>query len=389
MSSTLIKTIITIVILVVAAVGAVQLVWTRPVPPQITPAQKSTTIRVIEAKKQSLQMEVRSQGTVLPQIQSELIPEVNGRVKWISSSLAPGGFFNQGDVLVTLDDTDHRAQVQLSRARLERADAEFEHASFELRRMQTLVRDRLTSQSSLETSLRSQRIARATKTEARISLEQAQRDLARTQLKAPYTGFVRTKRIDVGQYVQKGMTIASIYDSQSVEIRLPVMDSQLAYLDLPMGYRGELSTQQAPVVILSTSYAGQKYQWLGTVARTESEIDSKSRMTTLVARVQNDPSGEQPPLQIGLFVSAIIKGRDIDNIFRLPRAAIRNQNQVLIVDQNNQLRFRQVDVLRFEKDNIIISSGLNDGDKINISPIQSVTDGMQVTPNIMAAAEKG
>jgi len=383
------KTIITIAILIVTAFGAVQLVWTRPVPPQITPAQISTTIRAIEVKKQSLQMEVRSQGTVLPQIQSELIPEVSGRVKWISASLAAGGFFNKGDTLVTLDDTDHRAQVHLSRARLERSAAEFEHANFELKRMQTLVRDRLTSQSSLETSLRSQRIARAAKTEARISLEQAQRDLARTQLKAPYTGFVRTKRIDVGQYVQKGMTVASIYDNQSVEVRLPVMDSQLAYLDLPMGHRGELSPKKAPEVILSTSYAGQQYQWKGTVARTESEIDSKSRMTTVVARVKNQPDSDQPPLQIGLFVSAIIKGRDINNVFSLPRAAIRNQNQVLVVDENNQLRFRKVDVLRFERDNIIISSGLNEGDKVNISPIQSVTDGMLVTPNIMTPAERG
>jgi multidrug efflux pump subunit AcrA (membrane-fusion protein) len=167
------------------------------------------------------------------------------------------------------------------------------------------------------------------------------------------------------------------------------MDSQLAYLELPMGHRGELNQQQATEVILSTSYAGQHYQWLGTVVRTESEIDSKSRMTTVVARVDNIQQADQPPLQIGLFVSAVIKGKNIDNIFRLPRAALRNQNQVLIVDDNNRLRFRGVDVLRFERDNIIISSGLSDGDRVNISPLQSVTDGMRVTPSITSQTGRG
>lgn len=389
MNNAYFKLAMTLGILIFAMLGAVQLVLTQPAPKQTPPEEISTTIRAIAVKQQSLQMEVRSQGTVLPHIQSELIPEVSGRVKWISPNLATGGFFREGDVLVTLDDTDHRAQVQLSKARLDRSDAEFEHASFELQRLQTLVREKLISQSSLEMALRTQRITRAARTEARISLEQAQRNLARTQLKAPYTGFVRNKRIDIGQYVQKGATVASIYDSHSVEVRLPVMDSQLAYLELPMGHRGELNQQHAPEVILSTSYAGQHYQWRGTVVRTESEIDSKSRMTTVVARVDNIQQADQPPLQIGLFVSAVIKGKDIDDIFRLPRAALRNQNQVLIVDDSNRLRFRGVEVLRFERDNIIISSGLSDGDKVNISPLQSITDGMRVTPAITSQTGRG
>jgi len=389
MSRTISKTVMSIAILFIAVVCAVLLVWSKPIPEQLAPEEISTTIRVITVKRQTLQMEVKSQGTVLPHIQSELIPEVSGRVKWISSSLAAGGFFHKGDELVALDDTDHQSQVQLSKARLERSDAEFEHANFELKRMQTLVRDRLTSQSSLEIALRSQRIARAANTEARISLEQARRNLSRTMLRAPYTGFVRNKRIDVGQYVQTGKTVASIYDSQSVEVRLPVMNSQLAYLELPMGHRGELNPQRAPRVILSTSYAGQHYQWQGTVVRTESEIDSKSRMTTVVARVNNAQQSTQPRLQIGLFVSAIIKGRDINDIFRLPRAALRNQNQVLIVDEQSRLRFREVEVLRFENDNIIISSGLNEGEKVNVSPIQSVTDGMRVTPSPVPFTGRG
>jgi multidrug efflux pump subunit AcrA (membrane-fusion protein) len=142
-------------------------------------------------------------------------------------------------------------------------------------------------------------------------------------------------------------------------------------------------------VVLSTSYAGQHYQWQGTVVRTESEIDSKSRMTTVVARVNNAQQSTQPRLQIGLFVSAIIKGRDINDIFRLPRAALRNQNQVLIVDEQSRLRFREVEVLRFENDNIIISSGLNEGEKVNVSPIQSVTDGMRVTPSPVPFTGRG
>ena len=103
-------------------------------------------------------------------------------------------------------------------------------------------------------------------------------------------------------------------------------------------------------------------------------------MVNAIVRVENDPESQQPPLPIGLFVAASIKGKTVKNIISLPRAALRNQQQVLVVDKDSRLRYRSVEVMRFEKDNVIISAGIEDGEVINISPIQTVIDGMRVNP---------
>ncbi len=380
MRNNLIKAAMTVSVLFFAVIVAYGLVVSAPQPEMIEPEEVSTAIRVIQVHKGSTRLEVLSQGSVLPRTQSELVPEVTGRVKWMSPNLVPGGYFKADEILLSIDDRDYRSAVARNRASVTRARAEDEHARFELTRMQELVKNKLTSQSTLESALRTQRIAEASLLDAQISLEQAQRDLWRTEIRAPYDGLVRSEKVDLGQFISRGQTVASIYASDSVEIRLPVADRQLAYLDLPLGHRGELDPALAPEVILSTEYGGQQYQWTGKLVRTEAEIDSRSRMVNAVVRVENSTDRNQPPLPVGLFVAASIRGRLVDNVISLPRAALRNQAQVLVVDADNRLRFRPVKVLRFEQDNVIISAGLEDGEIVNVSPIQTVIDGMRVTP---------
>ena len=379
MRNTIIKGIVTFAVLIFAGFFAVGLVMTQPEPAQSEPEEVATTVRVLTIEREKLRLEVRSQGTVLPRIQSELIPEVSGRIKWVSPNLVAGGYFSEGEVLLKLDEADYRSAVARAKAAVSRARAEHEHARFELGRMQELVKNRLTSQSSLENAVRTERITEAALMDAGITLEQAQRDLNRTEIRAPYNGLVRSERVDLGQYASRGQAVASVYASDAVEVRLPVADSQLAYLDLPLGYRGELAPEDAPEVILSTDYGGQHYEWVGKLVRTEAEIDAKTRMVTAVARVDNQAQGEQP-LHVGLFVSAAIRGKEVDNIVALPRAALRNRDQVLVVDGEQRLRFRPVSVMRFEQDKVIINAGLEDGEIVNVSPIQTVIDGMRVNP---------
>ncbi|MBT4159948.1 MAG: efflux RND transporter periplasmic adaptor subunit [Gammaproteobacteria bacterium] len=371
---------ITVGVVFFAVIVAYGLVKTAPQPAKVEPEEIITSIRVLEANKARVQLEVVSQGSVVPHKQSDLIPEVNGRVKWVSPNLVAGGYFESDEVLLRIDDRDHRSTVERGKAGLTRARAEEELARFELRRMKELVKNKLTSQSSLESVLRNHRIAKAALQDARLALEQAQRDLGRTEIRAPYEGLVRTEKVDLGQYISRGQSIASIYASDSIEVRLPVADRQLAYLELPLGYRGELSEDMAPAVLLSTDYGGKHYEWHGRLVRTEAEIDSRSRMVTAVVRVTNTDNVGQPDLPIGLFVNATIKGRWVDNIVSLPRAVLRSQDQVLIVDNDNRLQYRSVQVMRFENDDVLISGGLETGDTVNVSPIQTVIEGMKVNP---------
>ena len=239
---------ITVGVLFFAVIVAYGLVKTAPRPEKVEPEEVATSIRALEVEKTRIRLEVVSQGSVAPHKQSDLIPEVNGRVKWMSPNLVAGGYFEKDEVLLRIDDRDYRSAVARVRATLARARAEEELARYELGRMKELVKNKLTSQSSLEAGQRNHRIARAALQDAKLALEQAQRDLWRTEVRAPYQGLVRTERVDLGQYISRGQSIASVYASDAVEVRLPVADRQLAYLDLPLGYRGELGDDLAAVV---------------------------------------------------------------------------------------------------------------------------------------------
>lgn len=385
--SNIIKGLLTIGVLFTAVVMAYGLVLTAPTPTQVEPEEVSTAVRVQTVEKHAVQLKVRSQGNVLPLTESDLIPEVSGRVEWISPNLIAGGYFEEDELLLKLDDRDYQSSLIRSKAGLARAEAEDEHARFELQRLQELVKKKLTSQSMLETAIRTQRISAAALNEAAAALSQAERDLWRTQIRAPYNGLVRTKNIDQGQFVQRGAMVAQVYSADTVEIRLPIADRQLAYLDLPLGFQGEIAAEKQADVSLSTRYGGQAYSWNGKLVRTEAAIDSRTRMVFAVVRVQNTVSNplqqqnlEQPRLPVGLFVNAEINGKIVDDIVVLPRAVIRNQSQVLIVDAENKLRFRDVELLRYDKDEVLIQTGLEPGEFVNLSPLQTVIDGMRVTP---------
>ena len=409
-----VKGIVTGVVLAGALLLAYVLIATAPTPNRVEPEEVATAIRVLQVQQQDIQLEVISQGTVVPQIESELIPEVSGRVQWVSPNLAAGGYFKEDEVLLKLNDSDYQASVDRGQAALSRAEAEEQLAGFELKRMQELVKNKLTSQSSLESVLRNHRVAEAALKDAQIALGQAERDLARTEIRAPYNGLVRSERVDLGQFVSRGQSIAFIYADAAVEVRLPVADRQLAYLSLPLGHRGELAVDQQPEVILATEYGGEQYEWVGRLVRTEAEIDARSRMVTAIARVvYGEPSGgvaeqtgteavgkagnapggraagrvtsqagSQPRLPIGLFVNATIRGKWARDVFSLPRSALRNQSRVLVIDDDNRLRYRAVEVMRNHNNRVIISAGINAGELVNISPIQTVIEGMKVQPLI-------
>ena len=390
MPNTAIKAIITIAVLLAAVAAAAGIIMSRPMPEQLTVSETTSAIRAMTVVKESLRLKIRSEGTVTPKTQTNVIPEIKGRVTWISPNLVVGGYFQAGDLLVTIDAADYEARTGLAQAQLLRAEAELEHKRFELQRLQTLIKDNLVSQSSFENAARAHKIAKANVIESKINLAQAERDLSRTKITAPFEGMVRSESIDIGQFVQQGAPIASIYASDAVEVRLPIVNAQLAYLDPANLQRGELDPATAPMIRLTARYAGTSFVWRGQLARTEGEIDAQSRMITAVARVRQDnQSPDVPPLQVGAFVAAEIEGQYLDDIVRLPRAALRPNNQVLIIDGDNRLRFRAVNVLRLENDFVIIDSGLESGEVVNLSPIQTVVDGMRVSLTFEPTADRG
>ena len=362
---------------------AATLMATAPVLEPSSLEKLATTVRVVEIQPKSVQLKVNSQGSVMPSTESQLIPEVSGKVSWMSPNLVAGGYFDDQEILIRVDDTDYKTKLDRAQANLTRAEAEQQHNEFEYRRMQSLVKRNLVSRSQLENSLRAYRVAEASLQDATANFNQAEQDLARTQIRAPFAGLVRSENVDIGQFVSRGSPIATIYAGNQAEVRLPIADRQLAFLNIPVSIRGEIPREFQPEVTLTAQYAGQTLEWKGNIVRSEAEIDVSSRMVQLVARVESNSN--PVPLSIGLFVSAEIQGLAAKNVVVLPREALRNDNQVLVVDDENRLRFRKIETLRLYQDDLLIQAGLKAGERVCISPIQTAIEGMVVNPVINQA----
>lgn len=374
------KRILPILIIGVAIAATVLLVQNRQ---RLQPAQPEpipTAVRVMEVTPGPVQLRVHAQGTVSPRIETQLVPEVSGNVTWVSSNLVAGGYFEAGETLLRIDDRDYVASVRRAEAALERARADRELARFERERADELFTQSLISRANHESAVRADRVAEASLRDAELVLQTARNDLARTVLAAPFAGLVRSEQVDVGQFINRGSAIAEVYATDALEVRLPIADQQLAYLNVPLEQRGELHPDTAPTVNLTAEFAGQKQTWTGYLARTEAQIDPGSRMVYAIARVRPQENGRLTTPPVGLFVQAEIEGIAEDNVVVLPRSALRNGDQVLVVDSENRLYFREVDVLRVYRDDVYVRGGLATGERVNVSPLQTVVDGMRVQP---------
>ncbi len=377
------KTFLPLAIVAGSVLILVFLVRSRPVVESSPPAVPPPIVRVTAATLDTVRLTVRSQGAVTPRTESALSAETDGQIVYVSPSFVPGGFFESGELLVRLDPRD--AELAVTRAAAD--TARFATAMQIEREEARLAQDewrRLGSGAPMPLVLREPQLAQArANLEASVAaLEQAKLNLERTEIRAPYAGRVRKKNVDVGQFLRRGESLATIYAINYAEIRLPIPDEELAFFDTPMQFRGETARAAGPPVVISAEFAGRRHRWDGRVVRMEGEIDPMSRMVYAVARVQN-PYGrgtnpDRPPLGIGMFIEAEILGNSYPGVAVLPRTAMHGENRIAVVDDENRLRFRSVEVLRTESDRVLIRGGVRDGDRVCLSALETQVDGMEV-----------
>jgi RND family efflux transporter MFP subunit len=338
----------------------------------VTPEPQPLVVRTVTAQPQQVRLNLSSQGQVAAEHTIDLVSELQGSITRVAPAFVTGGYFKAGDVLLQIDPTDY----ELARVRAEaRVAEEIEELEVEKSEAELAAEGLF--------PLREARVAsgEARVQSARAELAQAEADLKRTRIRVPYDGRVLFTQVDLGQYVGKGQALGRIYSTDIAEIRLPLTDQQLRYLDLPFGARPNDPLPETPV-ILRAEVGGRPAEWQGTLHRMEGAVDPDNRVWYAVVRV-DDPYGlEAPeqitPLAVGLFVEAEIEGRTVDAVFRLPRSALRNEDDVLIADNENRLRRRKVEVLRTDFSSVYITDGLEAGDQVCVSPVEAFVDGLLV-----------
>ena len=341
-------------------------------PPQtIDKKPPSMLVDVMRVHAANEKITVKAQGSVTPRTQTTLISEVSGLITEVSAAFVAGGFFSKGDVLVRIDDRNYRAEVKRAQAAVRAAETNVtretglaDYAREDWERAQSVLRS---SKAATDLAMRKpqQAEALASLEFAKADLEKREGDLDRTVIRAPYDGMVREKRADIGQFVNSGSPLAVTFSVEVAEIRLPLPDSQLPYLNLD---EHELVQGRGPGVVLSANIGGQLNSWQGRIIRTEGIFDERSRVLYLVAQI-DDPYNRysqkwQHSLRMGTFVEAAIEGEQLDNVIRLPRTALRRDNKIWTVSDNDTLRPVTVEIAHADEQSVLIRSGLISGQLI-------------------------
>lgn len=350
------------------------------IPPVIVSVEGATL------KKTTYPVRVASQGTVQPRTRSTLMPEVAGMIIEVSPSFRPGGFFKKGDLLVRLDDVDYGTAVTIAKAAV--ALAKVTVVEEEARAEQAVENWKALGRTGEpgELGSRAPQVARAqadlAAAEARVV--KAQRDLERTMIRAPYDGQVLEQGADVGQFVTQGNMLGRIFATDYVEIRLPLPERESQHLQLPEHYR-DAGLSAAPLKVhLRSSYVGKPVVWEGQIVRVESSLDATTRQPTAVAQVI-DPYAKRtdglPPLKIGQFVEAEIEGDTLDDVYLIPRSAVRAGNEIIVII-DGRLKRMTVDPLFGNEKHIVISASAanspKEGHVLCLTPIPFPADGAKV-----------
>lgn len=382
----LVQLVLAVLVIGLGVMGSQELAKQLEPPSDKAPETVLPVVRTVTAETADIRISVHAQGTVVPRTESALVAEVSGRVLELSDSFAEGGFFAEGATLVRIDPTDYelaRSRAELAVAQAERRLAE-EKADADVARLDWERHGGEGEASELVLRVPQVREAEAALAAAEADLAKAELDVERCTVVAPYAGRVRAKSVDVGGFVQRGAPIAVVYAVDRAEVRLPIDDDELAFIDLPISFRGGGQQVEGPAVLLRSEFAGKTHTWEGRVVRTEGELDPKTRMVTAVVEVE-DPYGrsqemERPPLAIGMFVEAEIEGRLLEGVVSLPRTCMRNGDEVLVATEVGQRRLfvREVGVLRTERDRVLIGGGLEDGERVVTTPLETVVNGMRV-----------
>ena len=362
---------------------AVAMTALRPAPVKISTPENAIAVKTQKVQATQVSLAVESQGSVLPRTRTSLISEVSGAVLEVSPQFIVGGRFEQGDTLLRLDPTDYEVALQRAEARLISVNAQltFEQARATQAKKEWAMTGRPASEAPI-LALREPYLAeaRANVLQAEAEVKQAQQKLRRTTIRAPYAGIVSAKSVDVGQYVTVGTPLGNTFAIDFVEVRLPLTDKDLSMME-DIGF---FSASTAPTVMLSATVGGVQVQWSGALVRSEGVVNELNRSRYVVVQVQ-DPYGvgsslSSPPLLVGTFVRAVLAGKKLNNVFKVPRHAMLEGNKVALVDTQSRLRLTPVESSFGNDEFYFVSAGVKEGDELIVSALGIPIDGMKVNP---------
>ena len=365
-----------ILLLVIGVIASRLIIKTRPQVKRKAPKKMETLVQVVEVLPRRARVQVKAQGQVVAAREITLQARVSGQVVYLHPDFIPGGIIGKGEILLKLDDTDYQLNLrqQEDALALAEADLRIEEGSQTVARQEWELIISLTDDvdmSSRDLALRKPQLVKAEAVikSARTAIERARVDLDRTVIRAPFNLIVRAENIDLGSEVSTTTNLATLAatDIFWAEISLPA--EKLAWFDLPDG-----ENKGSPVLIRTR----QQEPYVGRIVSLAPDLDKDGLMARLLIAIK-DPLGLQTgrqPLLLGGFVQAKIEGRSLENVYRIPRSVLHENDIVMLVDEESRLQLQPVTVVWKGLESVFVSKGLTPRAKVVISSVAAPISGM-------------
>jgi RND family efflux transporter MFP subunit len=370
------KKFLPLILLAVALGISYLLISIQPKAKKIETPSLITPVEYLVAKAKPTTIRIESEGILQPRIETQFISPVAGQVIEIGENFYPGRFFQKGEVLFKLDDSDYKFQVKNAETNLAQAEL-----AFELEKALSVQAkkdwEKLNLGEANDLVLRKPQLKQAKKNleSAQVSLTFAQEQLEDTVFRAPYSGYLLSRTIDLGTEITGGMSgpIASAYSSGDAEIRLPLTESERLLIDTK-------NLNENTVRL----YDSDKLVAQGKIQRIEASLNPNNRLFYAVALIENafpeDNQIHTSEMFRGQYLDAMIDGILIDKAFTLPNEAIRESSTIYTITNQNQLVEKNITVISSNSKQVIVSTGLDDGDRVVVSPVPFYINGMSVKP---------
>lgn len=343
-------------------------------------------VETLDIQPRHYQVSITSFGKIQPRTQGQLVSQVSGQITDIHPEFREGGFFEKGDVLVTIDPRDYIIAVEIAAAELADALVSLDEQNALAAQAVKDRRNLGTTSAASDFALRKPQVAAAQSRvdSGRAKLKQANLAVERTQITAPYSGRILDKNVDIGQVVANNANLATIYATDVVEISLPLKNSELGLIQLPENYRFQTSATEnsstQPDVSLTNTLGNVTELWSGKLVRTAGSIDPQSQQLNVIAQI-NDPYGQvsqlRQPLKIGQFVTAKIQGKNIPNAVVIPNAAIYQGSYVYLY-ADGALKRQPITIAWQNQQESLINTGIQAGDQLVLTPLGQVSSGTLV-----------
>ncbi len=361
----------------------------KPELPPATPQAIRTRVQAVQVR--NYQVVVQTHGVVRPHDEVTLSAQVSGLIALISPRFQAGSYFKAGDILVEVEAKDYQIALAVAEARVKSAQSALQLATLNHERNLKIFREKLIPEAEVDHTSAIRLQAAAEVDSAQALVDRSRQDLDRTRVRAPFDGRVRHKAVGLGQSVGTGTPLGGIFAVEFAEVRLPISANEQPFLELP-----EKQDDPPLEVELRDAMGGAADTvWQAKIVRTEGTLDENSLELFAIARV-DDPFGLEsgrPPLRIGQPVTARIAGRVLTNVVALPRLAVRQLDQIILIDQQDlTLTPKTILPLWADEEHVVVRDpAIHEGVLLSLTQLVYAPAGskVEIIPNIIAAPAVG